>query len=144
MGDTGTDAGTSVRERISEFLGDGSDRDIALARRIVVSFQAKARLVLGATLDAARQDDADAALLHAHTLKGMAANLGGQHLQTLCAQMESWATDGSLQQITEHSDSIANAIDDLAHLLHCVAQEFPTLRSRDPEPRQRETLTEPP
>jgi CheY-like chemotaxis protein/nitrogen-specific signal transduction histidine kinase len=94
-----------VRERITEILGDRTPSEVALVMGMVTSFPAKAERLVQDMVAAADRGDDDAAL-HAHSLKGAAANLGATLLTAICEDLE---RAGALQDVAADHRAAAAA-----------------------------------
>jgi len=75
------------------------DRD--LAAEIAVAFLADAPLTFANLSAAIGSGDSEAAGKFAHTLKGSSANMGGEKLSQIAAQMQASGKDGDLGRLSE-------------------------------------------
>jgi len=119
-----------IRLRLIEILGDRTPREVALVARIVTSFPAKARQLLHDMTAAAEREDA-AAALHAHSLKGAAANLGATTLAGLCQDVESAARSGAWQRIPDRLPPLREALAAFEADLAVVRRGIPDLTAGD-------------
>jgi PAS domain S-box-containing protein len=115
-----------VRERITEILGDRTPSEVALVTGMVTSFPAKAERLVQDMVAAANRGDDDAAL-HAHSLKGAAANLGATLLTAICDDLERAARSRTWQRITELLPRLHEALASFEADLHVVRREMPEL-----------------
>jgi CheY-like chemotaxis protein len=90
-----------IRERLTELAGPDPSDDSALFSYLLRQLVAQAPASLDELEQAARQADTAAVAEHAHSLKGSAANLGGNHLAVLLGVIEQQAR---LDQPTEPGD----------------------------------------
>ena len=72
--------------------------------------------------DSLRAGDASTAVRHAHTIKGLAANAGGEQLQKLASRLEMAANSGDLASVRNEMENLRLAAD---RLLSEIAESLP-------------------
>jgi CheY-like chemotaxis protein len=113
----------AIRERLADLAGPDPDSDSALFSQLLRQLVAQAPSSLDGIEEATRHADAAAVAEHAHSLRGSAANLGGDDLADLLAGIEDRAR---LDEPTDPGD-VSRARAELAALsgsLLAVADEL--------------------
>ncbi|WP_369069136.1 hybrid sensor histidine kinase/response regulator [Kineococcus terrestris] len=84
----------SVRARLEDLGGVATAQDRELFAGLLTSFADRAPAALAQLREAVLAGDPAAVAVHAHALKGSAANLGAEELAQACAQLEDTARGG--------------------------------------------------
>ncbi|MDS3861269.1 Hpt domain-containing protein [Thermosynechococcaceae cyanobacterium BACA0444] len=79
-----------------DYLAELSGGDREFEQELLLTFVEDAKSHLGAAQAAVTRQDLDAMMREAHHLKGSSGNVGAHGIQTLAAQLESEAKQGSL------------------------------------------------
>jgi CheY-like chemotaxis protein/HPt (histidine-containing phosphotransfer) domain-containing protein len=102
----------TATERLDEILGTRSDREVALAVRMINGFEAKAHRLIHEIRKAALAEDAEATAFHAHALKGAAATLGAGTLARRCQELEQLAREGFPGRVAPRTAALSVAVED--------------------------------
>ena len=110
-----------VGRRLDELAGEQSEPELALVRRLIASFQARAPRHLAAISEAYAAGDAQTVEDQAHSLRGAAGNIGAAAVMRVCESIEDEARAGRLP------DSVAAELRELREELvrvECRLREF--------------------
>ncbi len=108
----------SVLEGLREALDDVSG---AFITNVAGVFETQAIDLMADLIDAAQKSDVPRLGFAAHSLKGSSANVGGNRLAGLCAELEHW--DGPLAEL---NPKVASIEQELAALLAELREFLPT------------------
>jgi HPt (histidine-containing phosphotransfer) domain-containing protein len=114
-----SDASTerSILERLDELRDDtGAD----LVARLAASFLTRAPGYLGELTDCLERDDPDALIRAAHSLNGVAGNLGAIVMSTLCLSLEEAGREGRPQSAPDLLNSLTLEYDVVRQVLEAV------------------------
>jgi len=118
---------TSIRFRLDE-LFEGLDGDIeADCAELLESFLRRAADEIDRVTDALAVNDAELVRQCAHSLKGMAANVGVTTVAMLAAEVEDAARDGHLHAIGPAGDGLRVALEGATRNIHAM---LPSLAAR--------------
>lgn len=121
------DLQASIRSRLDElFEGLGGDVD-ADSAELLQSFLRRAADDIDRVTDALAVNDAECVRQRAHSLKGMAANVGVTTVATLAAEVEDAARDGRLEAIGPAGDDLRAALEAAKRDIHAM---LPSLAAR--------------
>ncbi len=84
-----------------DYLAELSGGDREFEQELLLTFVEDAQIHLEAAQAATRDQDFEGIMREAHHLKGSSGNVGAQQIQTLAAQLESEAKQGSLANALE-------------------------------------------
>ncbi|MEO7369915.1 MAG: response regulator, partial [Ilumatobacteraceae bacterium] len=105
------DLQASIRARLDE-LFEGLDGDIEADRaELLESFLRRAAEEMEGITEALDREDAQLAARRAHSLKGMAANIGVTTVATLAEEIEDAARDGQLDTVDPAVDNLRAALE---------------------------------
>ena len=122
-----SDLQASIRSRLDE-LFDGLDDDIGNdCAELLQSFLRRASDEIDRVTDALAVNDAELVRQRAHSLKGMAANVGVTTVEMLSAGLEDAAREGRLQAIGAAGDDLRVALEEAKGTIHAM---LPSLASR--------------
>jgi HPt (histidine-containing phosphotransfer) domain-containing protein len=105
-------------------VGTGSQAEIDLARRIVVSFPVKASRLIAEMVGAAGADDPTAARL-AHSLKGAATLVGHLPTARLAADAEALARQGRVEELVAMLPRLHASVADWSGELDALRRTWP-------------------
>ena len=121
------DLQTSIQSRLDE-LFEGLDGDIeADSAELLESFLRRATVEIDRVTDALAVNDAERVRQCAHSLKGMAANVGVTTVAMLAAEVEDAARDGHLPAVGPVGDDLREALEAAETNIHALV---PSLAGR--------------
>ncbi|MCX6592442.1 MAG: Hpt domain-containing protein [Acidobacteria bacterium] len=112
------DPGFDAEDLLDRMMGSE-----VLARRVVAAFLADTPLQLTALASALERASSQDARLIAHSLKGSAANVGGQQLSRVAAHVEKLGEAGDLAAVRQMLPTLTASFDALAPVLGEFCQQ---------------------